>query len=105
MYVLNRPVCDDNWTKENARVICKAITSSSKTVGIPFKESFFGKPAFADFILDDVKCRGYESSIGECDYVTVDNCEDHELAGVRCIDPTTLELRGGKNYNNMIIVC
>lgn len=61
---------------------------------------FFGKPAFADFILDNVDCEGKEKHIGDCDYITVDNCRRQEIAGVRCIDPNIIELRGG-----LIFIC
>ena len=48
-----------------------------------------------DFILDDVVCKGHEKHIGACKYHTTHNCGSSELAGVRCIDPKKLELRGG----------
>ena len=95
VYVLNKPVCDDEWSKNDARVICRSLSCSTKTIALPFQNSHFGKPSIADFILDNVNCGGYEKHIGACDYYTVANCNVGELAGVRCIDPEKLELRGG----------
>ena len=95
VYVLQRPVCDDDWSKEDARVICRSLGCSSNTIALPFHRSYFGTPQFADFILDNVSCNGHEKHVGACNYVTVDNCGPDEVAGVRCIDPTTIELKGG----------
>ena len=96
VYVLNKPVCDDSWSKNAARVICKSLGCSSNTIAIEFLSDHFGQRlSNADFILDDVKCAGNEKHIGACNYHTIDNCVPSELAGVRCIDPQKLELRGG----------
>ena len=96
VYVLNKPVCDDSWSKNAARVICKSLGCSSNTIAIEFLSDHFGQRlSNADFILDDVKCAGNEKHIGACNYYTIHNCAPSELAGVRCIDPQKLELRGG----------
>lgn len=96
VYVLNKPVCDDSWSKNAARVICKSLGCSSNTIAIEFLSDHFGQRlSNADFILDDVMCAGNEKHIGACNYHTIDNCGPTELAGVRCIDPQKLELRGG----------
>ena len=126
VYVLNKPVCDDGWSENEARVICKSLGCSSNTIAVPFKGdkfeprfvnivncNFFGCWRVAkvllpfqgghvaqrlfnpDFILDDVKCEGHEKHIGACNYHTIHDCLSSKLAGVRCIDPQKLELRGG----------
>lgn len=96
VYVLGHPVCDDHWSENNAKVICKSLGCSSHTVAVPKTESFFGMPSSrSDYILDNVKCNGQESHIGSCDYVTVHNCKLNEAAGVKCIDPKDIQLKGG----------
>ena len=37
-----------------------------------------------NFIMDDVVCKGTESSLEECSYNTKDNCGGEEGAGVIC---------------------
>ena len=48
-------------------------------------------------MLDDVLCQGTEDNLGLCKYVTVDNCGCTEGAGVKCLDPFAVQLKGGEN--------
>ena len=52
------------------------------------RESEFGQVS-PDFAMDNVDCRGAESSILDCTYLTEDNCGAGEGAGVVCDDLTT----------------
>lgn len=103
VYVFNQPVCDDGWSGNDARVICRSLGCSSDTIAVPFQQSKFGIQSSVNFILDNVNCRGYESHIGACDYLTVANCGANEIAGVRCIDPRKLELKGGLSSLSIIL--
>ena len=97
VYVLNKPVCDNKWSANDAHVICKSLGCSPATLALAFKNNHFREDLFhgADFILYNVNCYGHEKHIGACDYLTNDKCGSRQLAGVRCIDPKNIELRGG----------
>ena len=47
------------------------------------KESQFGKVP-NDFSMDDVKCLGRETNLGECPHTVAENCNGDEGAGVIC---------------------
>jgi len=95
VYVIGRPVCDDFWDNNDAKVLCKTLGFNSNTKGIAWTNSKFGTVG-SNFRMDDVRCGGYESYIGECPHVTSNNCGSSEGAGVTCVDPTTVKLRSGE---------
>jgi len=87
VFVVNRdgylgPVCDDRWsTNEAATVVCKQLGFSLG--GVPTTQSFFGAVP-SNFAMDEIYCTGVEAYLQNCDYVTNDDCESSEGAGVIC---------------------
>ena len=76
-------VCDDNWDKNDARVVCRQLGYSS-AVSAPHSARF-GQGS-GKIWLDDVQCQGNESSIGNCRHRpwSENNCGHHEDASVIC---------------------
>ena len=76
-------VCDDNWDKNDARVVCRQLGYSS-VVSAPHSARF-GQGS-GKIWLDNVQCQGNESSIVNCRHSPwgVHNCEHREDASVIC---------------------
>ena len=78
-------VCEDGWDINDARVVCNQLGFSG--AGTAFESEFhhFGKGT-GPIWMDEVKCRGNESSLSSCfrnswgDH----DCSHDEDAGVRC---------------------
>ena len=76
-------VCDDDWDKNDARVVCRQL-------GFPNVDSAPGSARFGSgsgqIWLDDVGCSGSESSIINCQHRGwgVENCGHSEDASVIC---------------------
>ncbi len=75
------------------------------------RESEFGSVS-SEFAMDSVYCKGNESSLSDCQYLTTEDCDSTEGAGVVCDNgesttraPTRLTLVGGNSPNegNLII--
>ena len=83
-------VCDDNWDINDARVACRQL-------GFPDAEAAYQGHRVRDgtgqIWLDNVNCRGYESSLFSCSHYGWGrhDCSHGEDAGVRCKDT------GGEN--------
>ena len=75
-------VCDDGWTMENARVVCRSL-------GFPGVWSFDTSYGRGDGLiwLDDVNCSGSEPFLDLCGHAPVSehNCAHHEDVGVSCM--------------------
>jgi len=76
-------VCDDNWSMEDANVVCRQL-------GLPPAQSapccgIFGSGS-GSYVLDEVRCRGYENSLDQCSSQGWGNhdCYTGEEAGVVC---------------------
>ncbi|XP_068698547.1 deleted in malignant brain tumors 1 protein-like [Montipora foliosa] len=74
-------VCDDDWDVRDAQVVCREL-------GFPFAIS---APANASFgrgsgriWMNNVKCRGHESTIASCSKSGISNCGHHKDASVVC---------------------
>jgi len=93
VYVDGKPVCDDYWGLDDAKVVCRmlgwvAVRSTTR--------SAFGRVE-DDFALDDVRCLGDETDIANCPHSgRKDNCRGHEGAGVVC-DENVVTLVGGSS--------
>merc|ERR1712013_863623 len=74
------PVCDDDWSSRDARVVCRQLgfTDGTATTG-----SYFGNVP-SEFSMDEVSCTGDEGILQECGYNTSDDCSANEGAGVKC---------------------
>nr|XP_034361789.1 deleted in malignant brain tumors 1 protein isoform X1 [Arvicanthis niloticus] len=78
-------VCDDNWSIEDAHVVCRQLGCGPALSAL--RGSSFG-PGSGSIALDDVNCTGTESSLAQCshrDWLT-HNCGHQEDAGVICSD-------------------
>ncbi|XP_034934293.1 neurotrypsin-like [Chelonus insularis] len=76
-------ICDDDFTKETAKVICRSLGYGGNAV--PKKNSFFG-PGQGPIWLDEVSCDGNETQIYRCEHHPwgESNCNHEEDAGVIC---------------------
>ena len=75
-------VCDDSWTINNARVVCRQL---GFLYTLPDRMDYFimGK---GPIWLDDVSCSGNESSLLSCRHsgVGIHNCDHGDDVSVRC---------------------
>ncbi|XP_042763742.1 deleted in malignant brain tumors 1 protein-like, partial [Panthera leo] len=76
-------VCDDLWDLPAARVVCRQL-GCGMALAAP-SSSLFGDGSGPIF-LDDVRCTGNETSLGQCRHrgLSVHNCGHHEDAGAVC---------------------
>ncbi|XP_022110413.1 uncharacterized protein LOC110989982 isoform X2 [Acanthaster planci] len=84
-------VCNDFWSFNDARVICRELGFSRALRAIT--DGSFGGNYALDIFLDNVFCTGTEVTIFDCPHagLGVHNCRHHEDAGVRC-EPCDSEL-------------
>ncbi|KAJ8018280.1 Neurotrypsin [Holothuria leucospilota] len=76
-------VCDDNWSLENAIVVCRQLGYHNAT-SAPVR-AFFGEGS-GSIWMDDLQCTGNETSLLECQRppLGTHNCGHSEDAGVVC---------------------
>merc|ERR1711971_181331 len=98
--------CEDSWSDtntgeilhgdKNANVVCRMLGYGSAEawfVQSNFKGTFGSAPSGDNFVLDDVKCTGTESSIFDCPHNEWDhNCSAREHTGVRCTPKPEVEV-------------
>nr|XP_056720372.1 deleted in malignant brain tumors 1 protein-like [Euleptes europaea] len=84
-------VCDDNWGVEDATVVCRQLGCLHAISAPP--AAYFGSGT-GQIWLDEVRCKGAESSLSEClaNPWGEENCHHGEDAGVICSE---LRLVGG----------
>ncbi|XP_028394865.1 uncharacterized protein LOC114519007 [Dendronephthya gigantea] len=76
-------VCDDFWDMNDARVVCRQLGFQDAEAA--YKGAHFGEGT-GKIWLDDVKCKGDESSLFLCKHRGWgrENCDHDDDAGVRC---------------------
>ncbi|KAM8777494.1 antigen WC1.1-like [Rhynchonycteris naso] len=76
-------VCDDSWSLSEAEVVCQQLGCGSALEAL--QGAAFG-PGNGSIWLDEVRCRGRESSLWACPAKPwgQSNCKHEEDAGVRC---------------------
>ena len=76
-------MCDDGWDSADAQVVCRELGFSR--VVSAYQSAHFGR-GHRHIWLDDVQCRGNESSLDQCHHNGVGNhnCGHSEDAGVAC---------------------
>ncbi|XP_074089539.1 scavenger receptor cysteine-rich domain-containing protein DMBT1-like isoform X2 [Macrotis lagotis] len=81
-------VCDDLWDINAAHVVCRQLDCGEGMKAL--QSSYFGEGS-GSILLDDVKCQGSETTLGQCHHrgLSVHNCGHHEDAGVICSASTT----------------
>ena len=77
-------VCDDMWGMDDANVACRQLGFGP--VSEVKAKAAFG-PGSGPILLDDVDCRGDETSLMSCQYERVHDCLHLEDAGVVCHPP------------------
>ncbi|KAM6957747.1 scavenger receptor cysteine-rich domain-containing protein DMBT1-like [Aplochiton taeniatus] len=87
-------VCDDEWDRNDAKVVCKQLGCGSD--GSAFGGSFFGHGR-GPIWLDDFNCTGSESSLSQCTRgaLGAHNCDHSEDAGVICTAKENIRLANG----------
>ena len=76
-------VCDDGWSSDDARVVCKQLGFNS---GTPYSNAYFGQGS-GPILLDDVTCTGFELTLASCSHLGIGitrSCSHSEDVGVRC---------------------
>ncbi|XP_029469396.1 scavenger receptor cysteine-rich domain-containing group B protein [Rhinatrema bivittatum] len=76
-------VCDDAWDLRDARVVCRQVGCGAALEAL--SEARYG-PGTGCIFLDNLKCRGNESSLLQCSHIRwgAHNCDHSEDAGVLC---------------------
>ena len=78
-------VCDDNWSSENAMVLCRQLNYVGNGDPVAVHNALFGQGSGLIF-LDDVRCVGDERNLLNCraNEIGAHNCEAAEDAGAFC---------------------
>uniref|UniRef100_A0A8D2CK19 SRCR domain-containing protein n=1 Tax=Sciurus vulgaris TaxID=55149 RepID=A0A8D2CK19_SCIVU len=89
-------VCDDLWSLPAAQVVCRQVGCGA-ALAAP-RSGLFGHGSGPIF-LDDVRCTGNESNLGQCHHLglSVHNCGHQEDAGAVCSDLSIIRLAGGRS--------
>lgn len=76
-------ICGQNWSDSEAQVVCQNL-GFGRAMNIN-DTAFFGEGK-GDILIQNVNCKGTESSFLDCgkDDVTVQNCSHHYDVGVKC---------------------
>lgn len=86
-------VCDDEWTIQNAQVVCRQLGFGSAQTFQVF--SFFGAGR-GSILMDDVVCSGSEIRLMDCQFQTEHNCDQinhDEDVGIVCEMPGRIKFQ------------
>jgi deleted-in-malignant-brain-tumors protein 1 len=94
-------ICDDSWDIKDSRVVCRRL-GFSDALSAPCCSPFGSDKSKKRFWLDDVRCQGNETDIGECAHSVWGNhdCNYRNQAGVVC---TPHNSTNGKMSKKIII--
>ncbi|XP_069044790.1 deleted in malignant brain tumors 1 protein-like isoform X19 [Lepisosteus oculatus] len=78
-------VCDDDWDQSDAQVVCREVGCGEAGAPVALRSSIFGEGS-GPILLDDVHCRGNESTLLNCTSRGLGNHDCHHIedAGVDC---------------------
>eukprot|EP00057_Strongylocentrotus_purpuratus_P012193 XP_011666667.1 PREDICTED: neurotrypsin-like [Strongylocentrotus purpuratus] len=95
-------VCDDQWSLEDAEVVCKDLGYSGADLALVAAAYGVGS---GPIWLDDVQCRGDEESLDQCDFDTIgsNDCLHEEDASVICTARGSLRLKHGTSSHDGIL--
>ena len=90
LLLMKLPICDDGWDIEAAHVACRQLGFSRALQATQTNQA-----SSDEFSLDEVKCRGNETSLTDCIHLVErkENCNSDEAAGVVCDLRSKDELR------------
>ncbi|XP_069044774.1 deleted in malignant brain tumors 1 protein-like isoform X4 [Lepisosteus oculatus] len=93
-------VCDDNWDQSDAQVVCREVGCGEAGASVALGGARFGAGR-GPILLDDVRCRGNESTLLNCTSRGLGNhnCDHSEDAGVECSDNSG-RVRLVRGHNN-----
>lgn len=76
-------ICDDNWTKQHAEVVCRQLGYRGHAEVV--SDGSFGE-GVGVILLDDVRCDGTETSLLDCPHGIWGrtDCSHSEDVGIRC---------------------
>ncbi|XP_012286653.1 uncharacterized protein LOC105703113 isoform X2 [Orussus abietinus] len=79
-------VCDDGFGMINADVICKELGFNLGALSVRLGGFYGNLDPPSRFLVDQLKCRGNETSLRECDFDGwgVHNCQPEEAVGIVC---------------------
>ena len=91
MFVNGRPVCDDHWDLTDAGVVCGSLFENGIALEATIESRFGEVGDDFDFSMDDVQCRGNETSLVQCGHKSERiRCRANDAAGVVCTGNTRL---------------
>lgn len=79
-------VCDDKFGLKDADVLCRELGFKMGAMEVRGSSYYPPTDANAPFNMDEVECKGNETSLRECDFKGwgVNNCGPDEVVGVVC---------------------
>ncbi|KAL5015277.1 hypothetical protein ScPMuIL_009547 [Solemya velum] len=78
-----RPVCSDDWSLQNSKVVCRQLGHSVYGVQ-KYGYSWYGYPAASELAPEYAQCSGYEDSLKSCYSWTGYSCTYEYVASMAC---------------------
>jgi len=96
VYLNGQPICNDHWDNDDASVVCKVL---GYDYGEATNNTLLGYDP-SNYIMNDVRCTGDESSIWDCDYSTDANCTSDIGASLKCFNEPSKK----DNYTTVVVI-